>query len=153
MSVIKKNNESERSSTYRNKSKRKIDMCEQISENVNKKLQNDSSDEFDIIGQNIAHKLRKLPKDVKLITEKMINDVLFEAEIGNINMATKLSLNQAPSKPVLAAQYNPTLGTYQTPSESELTSQYNTASSTQQTTSDLRGYYANYIYGNYDTTL
>lgn len=152
MSVIKNITVSESSTSSRKKSKRKIDMCEQILENVNKKLQNDSSDEFDIIGQNVAHKLRKLPKEVKIITEKMINDVLFEAEIGNINKATKLSLEQTLSKPTLDSQYNPTSDTSQISSEPELASQY-TQSGMHQIPSDLRGYYANYVYGNYDTTL
>lgn len=36
-------------------------------------------DKFDIIGRNVANKLRELPDAVFRLTEKRINDVLFEA--------------------------------------------------------------------------
>lgn len=57
-------------------------------------MQNDNLDEFDIIGQNFAYKLRGLSKEVKVMSEKFMNDILFEAEIGNINKYTKMSLQQ-----------------------------------------------------------
>lgn len=42
-------------------------------------------DEYDIIGKNIAAKLRRLPHSQSVYAEKLIYDVLFEAELGNLN--------------------------------------------------------------------
>lgn len=68
-------------------------------------MQNDNLDEFDIIGQNFAYKLRGLSKEVKVMSEKFMNDILFEAEIGNINKYTKMSLQQhAPNQSFPALQ-------------------------------------------------
>lgn len=43
------------------------------------------NDQFQIFGNNVAAKLKGLPKETRLYTEKLINDVLFEAEMGNIS--------------------------------------------------------------------
>ncbi|XP_031335792.1 uncharacterized protein LOC116165467 [Photinus pyralis] len=47
-------------------------------------------DNFSIFGANVAAKLRSLPTETRLYSEKLINDVLFEAEMGNINRTTKI---------------------------------------------------------------
>lgn len=70
-------------------------------------MQNEYVDEFDVIGQNIAYKLRVLSKEVKAMSEKLIKGILFEAEIGNINKYTKMSLQQlAPNRsfPILKSR-------------------------------------------------
>ncbi|KAL4126025.1 hypothetical protein QTP88_010257 [Uroleucon formosanum] len=91
--------------TTLNKKKKKRDFCDEVLEKVNNKLQNDNLDEFDIIGQNFAYKLRGLSKEVKVMSEKFMNDILFEAEIGNINKYTKMSLQQhAPNQSFPALQ-------------------------------------------------
>lgn len=51
---------------------------------------NIDEDAFTIFGKHIAVKLRTLPKLTKLYTEKLINDLLFEAEMGNVNKNTKI---------------------------------------------------------------
>jgi hypothetical protein len=53
---------------------------------VNEKLSSTrGEDGFDIIGKNVAEKLRNLPPQMKLFAEKVINDCLFEAELGTLN--------------------------------------------------------------------
>jgi len=42
-------------------------------------------DRYDLLGKTIAMKLRTLEKRQRLLTEKIINDTLFEAEMGNLN--------------------------------------------------------------------
>ncbi|XP_044268020.1 uncharacterized protein LOC123013520 [Tribolium madens] len=42
-------------------------------------------DEFDLLGKIYANKLRKLEKTQRIYAEKIINDTLFEAELGNLN--------------------------------------------------------------------
>lgn len=47
-------------------------------------------DKFSIFAQNVAAKLRGLPTRTRLFTEKLINDLLFEAEMEHINSETKI---------------------------------------------------------------
>lgn len=42
-------------------------------------------DRYDLMGKTIAIKLRALEKTQRLIAEKIINDTLFEAEMGHLN--------------------------------------------------------------------
>ncbi|KAL1513132.1 hypothetical protein ABEB36_002592 [Hypothenemus hampei] len=50
-------------------------------------------DEFNVSGKNIANKLRNLPPDVAIVTEKLLMDVLFEAHLGNITQHSRISIN------------------------------------------------------------
>ncbi|KAL1490760.1 hypothetical protein ABEB36_013405 [Hypothenemus hampei] len=43
-------------------------------------------DRFDILGKSVAMKLREVDKRQSLIAEKIINDVIFEAELGNLSL-------------------------------------------------------------------
>lgn len=79
---------------------------------VQKEFDSDKEvDDYDIIGKNLANKLRRLPKDVGIIAEKLMNDILFEAHLGNINHNTRLRLQNVPSRAVPLhpppAQYTP----------------------------------------------
>lgn len=69
-----------------------------------------TEDRCDIIGKNVAMKLRALDAKQIIVAEKLINDLLFEAEIGNltpehayINMRDILKQNQRSYVP--AQQY------------------------------------------------
>nr|XP_012230429.1 PREDICTED: uncharacterized protein LOC105676820 isoform X1 [Linepithema humile] len=42
-------------------------------------------DEFDAIGRNVAAKLRNMKMDQRIIAEKLLNDILFEAQLGNLH--------------------------------------------------------------------
>ncbi|KAK0179371.1 hypothetical protein PV327_005129 [Microctonus hyperodae] len=44
-----------------------------------------TEDRYDLLGKSIAIKLRSLEKRQRLITEKIINDTLFDAEMANLN--------------------------------------------------------------------
>lgn len=41
-------------------------------------------DKHDVFGRNLAHKLRNLPNDQRIYLEKLINEGIFEAELGNL---------------------------------------------------------------------
>lgn len=49
-----------------------------------------TDDACNIFGKNVAAKLRTLPKETRLYTEKIINDLLFNAEMGNVNKDTRI---------------------------------------------------------------
>lgn len=62
---------------------------------VNEKLSScRREDEYDIIGKNVAQKLRQLPSQMKVFAEKLINDSLFEAQLGNLNRYAFISVPQ-----------------------------------------------------------
>ncbi|KAK2580925.1 hypothetical protein KPH14_005993 [Odynerus spinipes] len=42
-------------------------------------------DEFDAIGRNVAAKLRNMRLDQRIIAEKLLSDILFEAQLGNLH--------------------------------------------------------------------
>lgn len=43
------------------------------------------NDEFDAIGKNVAAKLRNMRTEQRIIAEKLLNDILFEAQLGNLH--------------------------------------------------------------------
>lgn len=45
-------------------------------------------DEYDAIGKNIAAKLRKLPEKTRIITEKLLSDVMFAAQMNTVTVDT-----------------------------------------------------------------
>lgn len=52
---------------------------------VGERLQNcRQEDAFDIVGRNIAEKLRQLEPTMRIYAEKVINDALFEAQLGTL---------------------------------------------------------------------
>ncbi|XP_013187567.1 uncharacterized protein LOC106132646 isoform X2 [Amyelois transitella] len=48
-------------------------------------------DEYDAIGINVAAKLRSLGPTMRILAEKLINDVLFQAQLNGLNSTTTLS--------------------------------------------------------------
>lgn len=69
--------------------------ADDVLKKVDQKL-DQSDDEFDIIGRNFANKLRKLPKEAAMMAEKFMTDIIFEAQLGNIDRNTKLNLYKNP---------------------------------------------------------
>lgn len=66
--------------------KEKTSETDQVMHLLGEKLKSTrSEDELDIVGRNIANKLRNMPHDTRILAEKFINDVLFEAEMGTLN--------------------------------------------------------------------
>lgn len=70
-----------------------VDKADEILNVITAKLYN-PEDEFSLIGKNIAIKLRRLPKETRIFTEKLFNDILFQAELGNITEHTRITLEK-----------------------------------------------------------
>ncbi|XP_065080120.1 uncharacterized protein LOC135702971 [Ochlerotatus camptorhynchus] len=51
-------------------------------------------DRHDAFGHNIAFKLRALPDEQRIYVEKLINDAIFEAELGNLNRHCRIQLGE-----------------------------------------------------------
>ncbi|KAJ8971541.1 hypothetical protein NQ317_014973 [Molorchus minor] len=81
-------------SSDKNREKRKrkgkcdIQQTDDILSLVGERLRANDNDQCTIFGKNVAAKLRGLAKETRLYTEKLINDLLFEAEIGNVTNQT-----------------------------------------------------------------
>ena len=65
--------------------KRKVSPCYAVLSLVNDRLQDlGKEDMFEITGKNVAPKLRILTKEQRIMPEKWINDVLYEAQLGSL---------------------------------------------------------------------
>lgn len=80
--------------TPRSKAKRSKVTPDDILCKVNEKLNEEKVDDFDMVGKVVANKLRKLPAGTATIAEKFILDILFEAQLGNIDRYSKLNITQ-----------------------------------------------------------
>lgn len=54
-------------------------------------------DRFDVFGKNVAMKLRDLPRQQRVIAEKLINDALSEGEMNNLNMTHRITSFTQPT--------------------------------------------------------
>jgi len=62
---------------------------------INDRLQDlGKEDMFEITGKNVASKLRILTKEQRIIAEKLINDVLYEAQLGSLTRNSRLIVNK-----------------------------------------------------------
>jgi len=48
-------------------------------------------DEYDAIGVNVASKLRSINPTQRIVAEKLISDVLFNAQLGNLTVHSALT--------------------------------------------------------------
>lgn len=49
-------------------------------------------DEFDAIGRNVAAKLRNMRLDQRIVAEKLVHDILFEAQLGNLHRDSSINV-------------------------------------------------------------
>ena len=52
-------------------------------------------DEFDAFGKLMAHKMRKLPHDQRVLAERLCHDVMLDAELGSLTRQTRLGEPQS----------------------------------------------------------
>lgn len=62
-------------------------------------------DEFDIVGKNVAAKLRQLPPTQRIFAERLINEVLFEAQLGTLTRESGVVLNAVVNNRSLHVTY------------------------------------------------
>ena len=66
------------------------DVLMTINDHFKKPREQKIEDKHDIFGKNVAHKLRGLDNLQRILVEKIINDALFEAEMGTLTHHHKL---------------------------------------------------------------
>lgn len=64
-------------------------------------------DRYDIFGKSVSIKMRELSKNQRIIAEKIINDTLFEGELGNLTLSHKLCNDNHTQKFTLGQQPQP----------------------------------------------
>jgi len=62
---------------------------------------------FEIIGKNVASKLRILTKEQRIMAENLINEVLYEAQLGSLRRSSRLIVNEPHgyTSPVVHSHY------------------------------------------------
>ncbi|KAL1488224.1 hypothetical protein ABEB36_015179 [Hypothenemus hampei] len=81
------------------KEKRKsTNMAEEVLQKISSQLDSTDGDNFDTSAKNIANKLRTLSPETAIITEKLLTDILFEAQMGNITKHTELIVQDTRSQ-------------------------------------------------------
>lgn len=59
---------------------------------MSRKLDSAQEDQHDIFAKNVGEKLRHLDPMMRILAEKLINDVLFEAHMGSLNRRAYISI-------------------------------------------------------------
>lgn len=68
------------------KRKKKQPICTETVLDLAFKSLNENEDEFTNYGRTVANKLRKMNNTQRIIAERMMNEVLFNGEIGKLNL-------------------------------------------------------------------
>lgn len=76
---------------------RSLASSSEINESSVRKRCFEIEDEYDAIGINVAAKLRTLPRHMRIIAEKLINDVLYMAQSNNLDASSVIGI-QDPIK-------------------------------------------------------
>ncbi|KAL1488520.1 hypothetical protein ABEB36_014986 [Hypothenemus hampei] len=81
------------------KEKRKsTNMAEEVLQKISSQLDSTDGDNFGTSAKNIANKLRTLSPETAIIAEKLLTDILFKAQMGNITKHTELILQDTRSQ-------------------------------------------------------
>lgn len=75
----------------------------------------DKSDEFDTIGENVAHKFRRLNEEQRLYAEHLINKTLFYAIQNRLTSESDIVLSQSVNENVYNVSYSSYLNNHQIP--------------------------------------
>lgn len=101
---------------HRPRPTRKNTLTDEVLRSVNDhfKRPRNVDDRFDVYGKNIGMKLRELPKQQRILAEKIINETLFLAEMGSLTMSHSVSSNflntnisTQPHTQIMQTQYQP----------------------------------------------
>lgn len=78
--------------TTPNKKRKNDESDADINKYLNSSNTTTIEDEFDAIGKNVAAKLRGMRLDQRIVAEKLINDVLFEAQLCTLHRDSSLQV-------------------------------------------------------------
>jgi len=79
----------DRSSRQSIRKKNKAGLCDEVLDLVAKKLQSGCEGKFSAYAKYIVQELETLPKEMAMYCQRVINEAIFEAQMGSLNRITK----------------------------------------------------------------
>ncbi|XP_044750072.1 uncharacterized protein LOC123310586 [Coccinella septempunctata] len=89
----------------RNLKKKYTSLADEVLKKVSQQLSSAEEDKFETSAKNFANKLRSLSPQTAIVTEKLLSDVLFEAQMGNVGRHTKVVLQNTQPQHTETVQY------------------------------------------------
>ena len=80
----------ESSSRQSVRKKNKGGRCDEVLDLVAKKLQSSTEGKFSAYAKYIAQELETLPKDMAMYCQRVINEAIFEAQMGSLNRTSRV---------------------------------------------------------------
>lgn len=105
-STISQSSRAGRSPTRRAKRSKADEILSKVDEQLDRTPA--VEDQFDVIGKNVAHKLRSLAAETAVVSEKLIMDVLFESQLGNVDKFSRIQIYNTRSSGDALLQRNST---------------------------------------------
>ena len=89
--------------------KNKAGRCDEVLDMVAKKLQSSSEGKFSAYAKYIAQGLETLPKEMAMYCQKVINEIIFEAQMGSLNRTSCVITEPRYSIPPQQLTHQPTI--------------------------------------------
>jgi len=94
--------------------KNKAGRCDKVLDLVAKKLQSSSEGKFSAYAKYIAQVLETLPKEMAMYCQKVINETIFEAQMGSLNRTSRVITKPLYSIPPQQLTDQPTTSHFST---------------------------------------
>lgn len=104
----------ESSSRQSIRKKNKGGRCDEVWDLVAKKLQSSSEGKFSAYAKYIAQELETLPKEMAMYCQRVINEAIFEAQMGSLNRTSRVITEPLYSIPPQQLTDQPTTSHFST---------------------------------------
>jgi len=104
----------ESSSRQSIRKKNKGGRCDEVWDLVAKKLQSSSEGKFSAYAKYIAQELETLPKEMAMYCQRVINEAIFEAQMGSLNRTSRVITEPLYSIPPQKLTDQPTTSHFST---------------------------------------
>jgi len=104
----------ERSSTQSVRKRNKAGRCGEVLDLVAKKLQSSSEGKFSAYAKYIAQELETFPKEMAMYCQRVINEAIFEAQMGSLNRTSRVITEPLYSIPPQQLTDQPTTSHFST---------------------------------------
>jgi len=104
----------ESSSRQSIRKKNKSGRCDEVLDLVAKKLQSSSEGKFSAYAKYIAQELETLPKEMAMYCQRVINEAIFEAQMGSLNRTSRVITEPLYSIPPQQLTDQPTTSHFST---------------------------------------
>jgi len=102
------------SSKQAKRKKNKGGRCDEVLDLVAKKLQSSNGGKFSVYAKYIAQELETLPNEIAIYCQRVINEAIFEAQMGSINRTLRVITEPLYSIPPQKLTDQPTTSHFST---------------------------------------